>query len=84
MRSTSISPRPSQTPTGELTDPARFYRPPHGVLVMGRAGWRPVGVVGVHRLYRDAAFVVIEPYHDLGVPGVVTTAIRVPGRTLTG
>jgi GNAT superfamily N-acetyltransferase len=130
---------------GEFTDPARFYQPPHGVLVMAvlvtaKAGRRPVGVVGVHRyagevgelkrmyvspagrgrgagrallaaalaaaadlglaelwlqtepeamsvahrLYRDAGFVDIPPYHDLGVPGVVTLGIRVPTRALTG
>lgn len=124
----------------EFTDPANFYRPPHGVLVMAKAGWRPVGVVGVHRyagevgelkrmyvspagrgrgagrallaaavaaaadlglaelwlqtepeamsvayrLYREAGFVDIPPYHDLGVPGVATLGMRVPGRALTG
>ena len=33
----------------EFTDPASFYRPPEGVLLLAKAGLRPVGVVGVHR-----------------------------------
>lgn len=32
-----------------------------------------------YRLYREAGFVDIPPYHDLGVTGVVTLGLRLPG-----
>lgn len=39
----------------------------------------PGAMGAAHRLYREAGFVDIPPYHDLGVAGVVTL-----GRPLTG
>jgi GNAT superfamily N-acetyltransferase len=117
---------------GEFTDPASFYRPPDGALVLVRSGQQPIGIVGIHRyagtvgelkrmyvqpaarghgigrvlvtaalaaaaelgftelwlqtepatmaaahrLYRDAGFVDIPPYHDLGIAGVATLGLR--------
>jgi putative acetyltransferase len=34
---------------GEFTDPASFYRPPDGVLIVATTGPHPIGIVGIHR-----------------------------------
>ncbi|MBW0093390.1 GNAT family N-acetyltransferase [Pseudonocardia sp. KRD-184] len=34
----------------EFAEPARFYRPPEGALILARAGRAAAGIVGVHRL----------------------------------
>jgi hypothetical protein len=33
-------------------------------------------MAAAHRLYREAGFVDIPPYHDLGVPGIATLGLR--------
>jgi GNAT superfamily N-acetyltransferase len=35
----------------ELADPARFYRPPGGTLILARIGGGAAGIVGVRRLH---------------------------------
>jgi GNAT superfamily N-acetyltransferase len=39
----------------------------------------PGTMAAAHRLYREAGFVDIPPYHDLGVAGVVTLGRRLAG-----
>lgn len=39
----------------EFTDPARFYRPPEGALILAREGRGAAGIVGVHRMGGSSA-----------------------------